>query len=168
MVLIFSSYQETLKMLAAKVSFGVGRVARWGKTWFPVFCSRTECRCRSTLVFGFCLMSKFTLGICLKVTINMKLIFAILPSEAFALGYRECLLQHQYILCFISNFSVPPLCCLFSSYRDTELTSWSTLGRTKSEECTSWLENFSLQVLQQKDEYKISKPEQEVSGKASH
>lgn len=37
----------------------------------------------------------------------MKLIFAILTSGAFALGYRECLLQHQYVLCFISELQCP-------------------------------------------------------------
>lgn len=52
-------------------------------------------------------------------------------------------MQHQYIVCFISELKCHPEHSLFSSYWDTKLTSLSTLGRTKSEECTSWWANLS-------------------------
>lgn len=110
-------------------------------------------------------MSRFTLGICLEVTVNMKLIFTILTSEAFALGYRECLLQHQYILCFISELQCPssalPVLKLLGHHVNVFQYTW----QNKVRGMYFLVRKLSLWVLQQKNEYKISMPEQEVSGK---
>jgi len=52
-------------------------------------------------------MSRFTLGLSLEVTVNVKLIFTVLTPGVFALGYKECLLQHQYILHFFAELECP-------------------------------------------------------------
>lgn len=77
-------------------------------------------------------------------------------SRAFALdrGSVCCSISTSCVL--FLDFSVLPLHCLFSSYWDTKLISSSTLGSTKSEECTSWLENLMSKLCSRKMNKKLT------------
>lgn len=107
----------------------------------------------------------FHSGKCFRVTINMKLIFTILTSGSFALGYRECLLQHQYILCFISELQCPSSALPVLKLLGHQVNIFQYTWQNKVGGMYFLVSKPHLQALQQKDEYKISPPEQEISGK---
>lgn len=95
----------------------------------------------------------------------MKLIFTILTSGSFALGYRECLLQHQYILCFISELQCPSSALPVLKLLGHQVNIFQYTWQNKVGGMYFLVRKPHLQALQQKDEYKISPPEQDVSGK---